>query len=187
MNVRTFHQETIRGLLRNTVNRTHLDFEQRELIPLGTVVDWTDLRTFNQEINNLFASCIDSDREQAVIGNLIIEVRLRINHLLPIIANPQEYERALATGVKVYSRYIKNNWITRANQQHGGFFQSLEDQTRWGILEEYQVGFLVNPCIIQYLEFEHHVTGLTNRLFRDQGANPNFNKPQVQDAKQNLC
>ena len=53
MNERTFHQETIRGLIRHTINRTHLDLEQRGLIAVGNIVDWTNLRTFDQEINNL--------------------------------------------------------------------------------------------------------------------------------------
>ena len=73
MNVRTFHRETIRGLIRNTVNRTHLDFERRGLLAVGIVVDWNNLRTVHQEINNLFASRIGSNREQIAVNNLIVE------------------------------------------------------------------------------------------------------------------
>lgn len=111
---------------------------------------------------------------------------MRINHLTTVITNLPGYEAAIIAGIKVYSRYIKGNRLTR-NNQVGGFFQSLENQFRWGILEEYQVGFLVNPRINQYLEYERDITILTNCLFRTQGANPNFNNPAVQTAKQNLC
>src|SRR5947209_6782803 len=188
MNVRTFHRETIRGLIRNTVNRTHLDFERRGLIAVGTVIDWNNLRTLNQEINSLFASCIGSNREQTAVNKLIIEFRLRIAHLLPIIVDQNSYENSIARGIKVYSRYIKDNQVTRATTNNNqGFFQSLEDQFKWGILETFQIGFTVNPRIRQYQEYEQRVGNLTSQHFQNQGANPHFNNLQVQDAKQNLC
>ena len=188
MNVRTFHRETIRGLIRNTVNRTHLDFERRGLIAVGTVIDWNNLRTLNQEINSLFASRIGSNREQTAVNNLIIEFWLRIAHLLPIIADQNSYEDSIARGIKVYSRYIKDNQVTRATTNNNqGFFQSLEDQFKWGILETFQIGFTVNPRIRQYQEYEQRVGNLTSQHFQNQGANPHFNNLQVQDAKQNLC
>src|ERR1043165_9398543 len=115
MNVRTFHRETIRGLIRNTVNKTHLDFERRGLIAVGTVIDWTNLRTLNQEINLLFASRIGSNREQTAINNLIVEVRLRIAHLLPVIVDQNSYENTIVRGITVYSRYIKDNQVTQTD------------------------------------------------------------------------
>ena len=107
MNVRTFHRETIRGLIRNTVNRTHLDFERRGLIAVGTVIDWTNIRTLNQEINLLFASRIGSNREQTAVNNLIIEFRLRIAHLLPIIVDQNSYEDSIARELKFISDILK--------------------------------------------------------------------------------
>src|SRR5581483_4217744 len=188
MNVRTFHRETIRGLIRNTVNRTHLDFERRGLIAVGTVIDWTNLRTLNQEINFLFASRIGSNREQTVINNLIVEIRIRITHLQPVIANQNSYEATIERGIKVYSRYIKDNQVTRTDTTNNlGFFQSLEDQFKWGILETFQIGFTVNPRIRQYREYIRRVEELTTQHFQNQGANPQFNNNQVQSAKQNLC
>ena len=112
MNVRTFHRETIRGLIRNTVNRTHLDFERRGLLAIGTVIDWNNLRTLHQEINHLFASRRGSGREQVAVNNLIIEIRTRVNHLLPLITDQNGYEDSIARGIKVYSRYIKENHVT---------------------------------------------------------------------------
>src|SRR5436305_8411821 len=100
MNVRTFHRDTIKGLIRNTVNRTHLDFERRGLLIVGNVINWNNLRTLHQEINNLFASRIGSNREQTEVNNLIIEFRTRAAHLLPIITDQNGYEDSLAKGIK---------------------------------------------------------------------------------------
>ena len=188
MNVRTFHRETIRGLIRNTVNRTHLDFERRGLLAVGTVVDWNNLRTVHQEINNLFASRIGSNREQIAVNNLIVEFRVRAAHLLPLITDQDDYENSIARGIRVYSRYIKENQVTQTTLNNNrGFFQSLEDQFKWGILERYQIGYTVNPRIRQYQEYERHIGYLTNQHFQNQEANPRFNNIQTQDAKQNLC
>ena len=70
-----------------SLNRTHLDFECRGLLAVGTVVDWNNLRTVHQEINNLFASRIGSNREQIAVNNLIVEFRVRAAHLLPLITD----------------------------------------------------------------------------------------------------
>jgi len=123
-----------------------------------------------------------------VINNLIIEVQLRIAHLLPVITDQNSYENTIVRGITVYSRYIKDNQATRAATTNNlGFFQSLEDQFKWGILETFQIGFTVNPRIRQYQEYIQRVEDLTTRHFQNQGANPHFNNTQVQSAKQNLC
>ena len=103
MNERTFHQETIRGLIRHTINRTHLDLEQRGLIAVGRIVNWTNLRTFDQEINNLYRSPIYSRRERIAINNLLIEVQRRINHLTPVIPDIAAFEESIKEGIRVYS------------------------------------------------------------------------------------
>src|SRR5437016_13812822 len=101
MNVRTFHRDTIRGLIQNTVNRTHLDLERRGLLEVRTVINWNNLRTLHLEINNLFASRIGSNREQTVVNNLIIEFWTRATHLLPLIADQNSYEDSFTRGIKV--------------------------------------------------------------------------------------
>src|SRR5581483_3272204 len=111
MNERTFHQETIRGLIRHTINRTHLDLEQRGQIAVGNIVDWTNLRTFDQEINNLFRSPIYSRRERIAINNLIIEVQRRINHFTAAIPDVAAFEESIREGTRAYSRYIKQNTL----------------------------------------------------------------------------
>src|ERR1051326_3605346 len=101
VNVRTFHRDTIKGLIRNTINRTHLDFERRGLLIIGTVINWNNLRTLHQEINRLFNSQIGSNREQIVVNNLITEIWTRAAHLLPLVANRNSYEDSLTRGIKV--------------------------------------------------------------------------------------
>src|SRR5436190_18154901 len=107
MNHKTFHQNTIRGLLRHTINRTHLDLERRGLINLGIVIDWNNLRTLNQEIDRLFNHPAQSTRERTTVGNIIIEVRLKVAHFAQALPNYGNFEQALSNGIKVYSRYIK--------------------------------------------------------------------------------
>src|ERR1700744_838381 len=136
MTERTFHLETIRGLIRHTTNRTHLDLEQRGLTAIGTIVDWTNLRTFNNEINSLFRSAVRSHREQIAVNNLIVETRRRTAHFATAIANLAEYEEAIADGIKAYSRYIKENHY-RPARNFRGFFQSIEEQFYFGILETF--------------------------------------------------
>src|SRR5579871_4929566 len=102
MNEQTFHLETVRGLIRHTINRMHLDLEQRGLTALGTIVDWTNLRTFNNEVNSLFRSAVRSNRERIAVNNLIIEARRRTPHFAAVIANLAEYERIIADGIKAY-------------------------------------------------------------------------------------
>jgi hypothetical protein len=54
MNEQQLHQQTIRGLIQNTVNGTHLDLKRRALIPFGRTVDWTNIRSLVQGIDILF-------------------------------------------------------------------------------------------------------------------------------------
>ena len=56
MNEREYHQHIILGLIQTTVNVTHLDLERRGLLNLRTAFNWTNLRTFKQAIDTLFAS-----------------------------------------------------------------------------------------------------------------------------------
>ena len=188
MNERTFHQETIRGLIRHTINRTHLDLEQRGLIAFGNIVDWTNLRTFNQEINNLFASHIHTNRERTIINNLLVEIRGRIQHFTPVLPDIAAFEEAVVNRIRVYSRYIKQNHLAPPDPNNfGGLYQSLQEQFQWGILELFQPNIQVNTRISQYLEFERRITELTNNFLVNSGTNLNINIPQVQTAKQNLC
>lgn len=188
MNERTFHQETIRGLIRHTINRTHLDLEQRGLIAVGRIVNWTNLRTFDQEINNLYRSPIYSRRERIAINNLLIEVQRRINHFTTVIPDIAAFEESVKEGIRVYSRHIKQNHFAPPNPDNfRGLYQSIEEQFRWGIFETFQTDIQVNTRISQYLEFERRITELTDNFLVNNGINQNLNNPQVQRAKQNLC
>jgi hypothetical protein len=175
MNNRTFHRNTIRGLLRHTINRTHLDLERRGLVNLGIVIDWNNLRTLNQEIDRLFNHPVQSTRERTTVGNIIIEVRLRVAHFTQALPNYGDFEQALFNGIKVYSRYIK------ANPQITGqpIYQSLEDQFHWGILENYQRGFQVNKRVTRYLKFELEIATNLVVFCTHNGINPNFNTAQT--------
>ena len=186
MNEQQFHQQTIRGLIQTTINRTHLDLERRGLIAFGTVIDWTNIRTLVQGIDILFRQPLASRRERVAVDNLIIEVRGRILHTIPGIANLEEFEGALKAGIKAYSRHIRRNHvILPAN--HRGFRQTLEDQFRWGILEVHQRYFQIQFGIRRYIEYEQRVTEIINQFFRSVGANPNFNNHLFQSIKQECC
>ena len=54
MNSKEFHQQTILGLIQNTVNTTFTDLTRRQLTEVNLeeqLVDWTNLRTLINEIN----------------------------------------------------------------------------------------------------------------------------------------
>jgi len=95
MNTEQFHQQTILGLLQTTVNRTHLDLERRQLINLGSVVNWTNLRTLTNEINSLFTREIDSRRERVAFDNIIVEIRLRAASTYEGLADTAAFEANL--------------------------------------------------------------------------------------------
>jgi len=90
--VKAFHRDNIRGLLQKTINLTLLDLEQRELIPRGAVIDWTHLRTFTQAIDILFEREIGSEAERVAERNIIIELRGRINPIIPGLFSLNNYE-----------------------------------------------------------------------------------------------
>src|SRR3954452_18357739 len=92
MNEQQFHQQIIRGLIQTTVNGTHLDLERRALIAFGRTVNWTNIRSFIQGIDILFSQEINTRRERIAVSNLLIEVRGRITHTIPGIANLEEFE-----------------------------------------------------------------------------------------------
>ena len=116
MNEREYHQHTILGLIRTTVNLTHLDLERRGLLNLRIAVNWTNLRTFKQAIDTLFASQIDSQRERIALQNILIETRQRTQHIGTAVNQPNyldSFESSLQEGITAYSRHIKNNHLTQ--------------------------------------------------------------------------
>ena len=74
MNIQRFYQQTIRGLIQTTVNRTHLNLERRELISIGITVDWNNIRSLVQGIDILFRHEINTRRERLSIENLVVDV-----------------------------------------------------------------------------------------------------------------
>src|SRR3954447_6462071 len=186
MNEQQFHQQIIRGLIQTTVNGTHLDLERRALIPFGRTVNWTNIRSFIQGIDILFNQEVNTRRERIAVSNLLIEVRGRITHTIPGIANLEEFETALSYGIKAYSRHIKRNHIVLPGN-HGGFRQTLEDQFRWGILETHRKHFQIHFGIRRYIGYEQRVTEIINQFFRGVEANPNFNNPLLQSKKEECC
>ncbi len=103
MNTEQFHQQTILGLLQTTVNRTHLDLERRQLINLGSVVNWTNLRTLTNEINSLFTREIGSRRERVAFDNILVEIRLRATSTYEGLADTAAFEANLRRGIVAYS------------------------------------------------------------------------------------
>ena len=73
---RDFHQFTIRGLIQTTVNRTYIDLTRRQIIDEESIVDWTNLRSLSNEINFLFESAVDSEREANILNNIIVEIQI---------------------------------------------------------------------------------------------------------------
>jgi hypothetical protein len=109
MNSKEFHQQIILGLIQNTVNKTFSDLTRRQLIEVeleAQLVDWTNLRTLTNEINWLFERGINSRRERQTIENLITEIHLRAPSIYTTLTEIDEFDKALAQGIKAYSQYI---------------------------------------------------------------------------------
>ena len=106
MNTEQFHQQTILGLIQTTVNLTHLDLERRQLIDIGSVVDWTNIRSLTNEINSLFARELGSRRERVAFDNIIVEIRLRANSTYGGLADTVAFEANLRRGIVTYSQHI---------------------------------------------------------------------------------
>ena len=113
---RDFHQFTIRGLIQTTVNYTYSDLTRRQLIEEGLLVDWTELRSLNNEINLLFEGAVNSPREENTLDNIIIEIQTRAASIYLGLANSDEFDQYLKNGIKVYSQYIRiNNYAAPPN------------------------------------------------------------------------
>jgi hypothetical protein len=152
MNTKELHQQTIRGLIQTTVNRTHLDLERRGLIEEGTTVDWNQLRSLNREIDLLFTHGISTRRETQTIRNLIVEVQARATATYQGIPDTAEFEAALAKGIRAYSQYIKRKNL-QTQTDFAGFKQTLEEQFNWGVLELHKRDFQINARLVQYREY----------------------------------
>src|ERR1044072_4112419 len=164
MTVKEFHLQTIKGLVRTTVNSTHLDLERRQLIPLGSAINWTGLRGFDNEINTLFNSEASSRRERQAVNNIIVEVRVRATTTYQELSDQRAFKRSLTHGIKVYSRYIKN---TTLDPPLGfqGLYQTLEEQFTCGLLDPYQRDFEINQNLTRYRQHRRHVVGIIDQLF----------------------
>lgn len=188
MNEQLFHRETITGLIQKTVNVTYVDLERRGLIPVDPTlaIDWTNLRTLVRDIDILHTTAIESRPEEIALRNIGLELLPRISSLIPGLADFPAFRGAIEHGIKTYSRHIKRNHIIPPPGSLG-FQQTVEEQIEWGILDTDQLNTQANTGLKRYLRYERFLTGLTIRFFRQNGANPNFNNPAVQLAKQNLC
>src|SRR6266487_2571826 len=184
MNVQRFHQQTIRGLIQTTVNRTHLNLERRELISIGTTVDWNNIRSLVQGIDILFRHEINTRRERLSIENLVVDVRTRITHTISGIANLEEFEEALARGIAAYSQYIKRNNLSQPANR--GFCQTLEEQFHLGLLENSQRDLQITNRVSRYLEYKQHIIQIINQFFLNNEVNPNLNRA-FQAAIQDCC
>src|SRR4051794_30064341 len=185
MNTKELHQQTIKGLIQTTVNRTHLDLERRGLIAEGTTVDWNQIRSLDREINLLFTHGMTSRREAQSIRNLIVEVRTRAITTYQGIPNTEDFEVALAKGIQVYSRHIRDNNIRPPNN-FAGFQQTLEEQFHWGILELHQRNFQLKPRLTRYRNYRRQVATIIAQFFRDNGANLIFDR-LLRAAQQDCC
>ena len=160
MNTEQFHQQTILGLLQTTVNLTHLDLERRQLIEIGSVVDWTNIRSLTNEINSLFKRELDSRRERVAFDNIIVEIRLRANPTYGGLADTAAFETNLRRGIVTYSQHIRRQDLTPP-ENFAGFQQTLENQFNWGILHLHQKYFERNPRLKRYSEYTQRIRAIT--------------------------
>ena len=153
MNTKELHQQTIRGLIQTTVNRTLVDLERRGLIQdVSTerrIIDWTNPLSLTKEIDLLYTHGITSRRENTTIQNLITDIRTRATATYTGLYHIHEFEASLAEGIRAYSRHIKNNQYT-ASPNFAGFTQTIEEQTKWGILALYQIDLDINYRVSRY-------------------------------------
>jgi len=163
----------------------HLDLERRELISIGTTVDWNNIRSLVQGIDILFRHEINTRREKLSIENLVVDVRTRITHTISGIANLEEFEEALARGIAAYSRYIKRNNLSQPANS-GGFRQTLEEQFHLGLLENSQRDFQITYRVSRYREYKQRIIQIINQFFLNTEANPNLNCA-FQAAIQDCC
>ena len=160
---RDFHQFTIRGLIQTTVNRTYIDLTRRQIIDEESVVDWTELRSLTNEINFLFEGAIDSQREAKTLNNIIIEIQTRAASIYPGLANSNEFDQYLRQGIKVYSQYIRvNNLAAPPNV----IDQTLEQQYKWGILENKDPQIFISHRVARYQELVRELRRLIQRFIR---------------------
>ena len=185
MNTEQFHQQTILGLLQTTVNRTHLDLERRQLINLGSVVNWTNLRTLTNEINSLFTREIDSRRERVAFDNIIVEIRLRATSTYEGLADTAAFEANLRQGIVAYSQHIRRENLTPP-ENFAGFQQTLEEQFKWGILHLHEKRYRRNPRLKRYSEYTQRIRAITRQFFLDNRANLVFSNDFLA-AQQNCC
>ena len=164
MNTEQFHQQTILGLIQTTVNVTHLDLERRQLIGIGSVVDWTNIRSLTNEINSLFTREIGSRRERVAFDNIIVEIRLRANSTYEGIADTAAFEANLRRGIVTYSQHIRGQSLIPP-ENFAGFQQTLENQFNWGILHLHQKYFERNPRLSRYTEYTRRIGAITRQFF----------------------
>ena len=107
MTNKELHQDTIKGLIQTTVNKTLTDLVKRHLIDERSVADWTELRSLTREIDFLYTREIGSRRETQTLENIIIEVRIRAPAIYTLLGNQEGFEAALTKGIKAYSQHIK--------------------------------------------------------------------------------
>ena len=146
----------IRGLIQTTVNRTHLNLERRRIIEEGSVVDWTDIRSLIWEIDFLFSQEINSRREKLTIENLIVEIRIRANHIYLGLANTREFETSITAGISAYSRFIRRR-ATNLSPDFRGFRTTLLEQFHFGILNDYNRNFQINHKFIRYSQYRERI------------------------------
>ena len=178
MNSKEFHQQTILGLIQNTVNTTCTDLVRRQLLEVNRdaqVVNWTNLRTLVNEINWLFEHGINSRRERQSIQNLVTEIHTRAPLIYTTFLNANAFDRALKEGIKGYSQHIRENNLTLP-PNFRGFQQTLHEQFNWGLLHLHQRAFHINYRTSRYLKYRQNISRIINRFFQNNGANPNYNQ-----------
>ena len=159
--VKAFHRETIRGLIQKTVNLTLVDLEQRSLVPIRVIIDWTYIRTLIQGIDILYEQEIGSEAEEIALRNISIEIQNRTATIQSGIFDQEGYQQSLVNGIRAYSRHIKIERLTP--QPHlNGFQQTLEDQFFWGITDPYSKEYQINRDLGRYRTYTLQLTVFLN-------------------------
>ena len=190
MNSKEVHQQTIKGLIQTTINRTFLDLERRRLFDAraqNQIVDWTNTRSLTNEIDWLFDSEINSLQEEIRIRNLIVEINQRAPSIYIVLADSDAYDQALSNGIKGYSRLIKRqNFTLSSPAARPSFQQTLHEQINFGILQWHQRQFEVNYRTSRYIDYRLTVRQEIDHFFQDNGANTTYNNRFI-IAQQDLC
>ena len=121
----------------------------------------------------MFSQEINSHHEKLTIENLIVEIRIRANHIYSGLANTRKFEASITAGISVYSRFIRRR-ATNLPPDFRGFRTTLLEQFHFGVLNDYNQNFQINHRLIQYSQYRERIIILVTQILNDNRADPSF-------------